>query len=105
MLRKQDIKSPGRTQKHQRNTVETEIILDTRESLNNEGGGMLLMEEDDAQSEAKDDGDQVSISSYSNREYLSMFRRFIHDQFGENVNFDMEDKNVIPEMPSMLEHD
>ena len=73
--------------------------------MNIEGGEMLLMEEDDAQSEAKDDGDQVSISSYSNGEYLSMFRRFIHDQFCENVNFDTEDKNVIPEMPSMLEHD
>ena len=45
------------------------------------------------------------MGSNSNREYLSMFRRFMRDQFGELANYEVEEKEVIAEMPSMLEHD
>ena len=34
-----------------------------------------------------------------------MFRRFIRDQFEEHANYDVVDKDVIPEMPSILERD
>ena len=44
--------------------------------------------------------------SNSNREYITMFRRFMHDQFGEHYdNYLNGENDIIPEMPSMFEHD